>query len=85
MLSGPSFAHLVAESVALERHFTPQEIADIWRLDVSTIIRIFKDSPGVLKIGREGRRDGKRDYTSLRIPASVVQRVHAKRVNGGRR
>ena len=64
----------------LERHYSPQDLALLWGLDVSTVRRMFQDEPGVLKIGRSNRRDGKRDYTTLRIPESVVRRVYAKKI-----
>lgn len=64
---------------ALERHYTPQQLADLWGFDQTTIRRMFIDEPGVLKEGKRGRRDGKRDYVSLRIPASIVQRVHDRK------
>ena len=64
---------------AFERHYTVKELAEIWKLDETTIRRIFQDEPGVLKIGKAGRRDGKRDYVTLRIPESVAVRLHQKR------
>ncbi len=63
----------------LERHFSPREIAQAWGVSESTARRLFQDQPGVLKIGKAGRRDGKRDYVTLRIPESVVRRVHQER------
>ena len=65
--------------VALERHFTAKELAELWALDETTIRRMFQDEPDVLKIGRANRRDGKRDYISLRIPESVALRIHQQR------
>lgn len=65
--------------VVFERHYTPKELAAVWRLDQTTIRRLFIDEPGVLKIGKSARRDGKRGYLSLRIPESVAQRVHGER------
>jgi hypothetical protein len=62
-----------------ERHYTAKELAALWALDETTIRRMFYDEPGVLKIGRANRRDGKRDYVSLRIPESVALRVHMRR------
>jgi len=62
-----------------ERHFTPRDLADLWKLDETTIRRIFQDEPGVLKIGKANRRDGKRDYITLRIPESVAARVYWER------
>jgi hypothetical protein len=64
---------------AFERHYSPQELAELWGFDPATIRRMFIDEPGVLKEGKQGRRDGKRDYVSLRIPVSVAQRVHARK------
>jgi hypothetical protein len=64
---------------AFERHYTPAEIADLWGFDQTTIRRLFVDEPGVLKEGKRTRRDGKRPYVSLRIPASVAQRVHERK------
>jgi hypothetical protein len=68
-----------SHTMALERHYTPQELGELWGFDQSTIRRMFFDEPGVLKMGKSARRDGKRDYLSLRIPASVAQAVHARK------
>ena len=68
-----------ARVIALERHYTPQEVAELWLLDVSTVRRMFLDEPGVFRLGKSDRRDGKRDYLTLRIPESVLQRVHERR------
>ena len=62
-----------------ERYFTPNELAEFWRLDESTIRRLFQDEPGVLKIGEAGRRN-KRDYVTLRIPASTAARFYRARI-----
>jgi len=67
---------LSSASDPLERHFSPQELAARWILDESTVRRMFQDEPGVLKIGKRGRRDGKRDYVTLRIPESIARRKH---------
>jgi hypothetical protein len=63
-----------------EKHYTPQELADLWQLDESTIRRMFIDEPGVLVYGKEHRRDGRRDYVTLRIPASVAESVYRRRI-----
>ncbi len=68
-----------AQTIALEQHFTPQQLAELWALDERTIRRIFQDEPGVLKYGKSNRRDSKREYISLRIPESVALRVHQQR------
>jgi hypothetical protein len=40
---------------------------------------MFIDEPGVLVYGKEHRRDGRRDYVTLRIPASVAEAVYRRR------
>jgi len=62
---------------ALARLCTPQEIAEAWRVDISTVRRLFIDQPGVLKLGQSRR--GKRSYVTLRIPVSVAERVYKER------
>jgi hypothetical protein len=70
---------LASATLIFERHYTPKELATLWALDETTIRRLFYDEPGVLKIGKTNRRDGKHDYVSLRIPESVALRVHRQR------
>ena len=60
---------------ALERHFTINEIADLWSLSPSVIRAIFRDRTDVIRIGH-GEKMRKRAYVSIRVPESVVQRVH---------
>jgi hypothetical protein len=67
------------DDTAFERHFTPKQLADLWLLHESTVRRMFVDEPGVLKYGKAARRDGKRDYLTLRIPESVARRVYERR------
>jgi hypothetical protein len=63
---------------AFEPLFTPQELAKLWKFHPKTIQRLFRDEPGVLVYGEENRRDRKRDYITIRIPASVAQRVYER-------
>lgn len=63
---------------ALERHYTAKELAQMWRIDPSTVRELFKDEPGVFRIG-EAHRRGKRGYVSMRIPESIAVRVHEER------
>lgn len=67
------------EGTAFERHFTPQQLAELWVLHESTIRRLFLGEPGVLKYGNSSMRSGRREYVTLRIPESVARRVYAKR------
>lgn len=60
-----------------ERHYSAKQIAEKWGLSAKTIIRLFEDEPGVVKIGSPETRF-KRKYESLRIPESVMLRVHTR-------
>ena len=63
---------------ALEQHYSVTEVAKMWALSEKTIRRMFEEEPGVLQWGSpETRR--KRGYQTLRIPESVLLRVHEKR------
>ena len=62
-------------SLVKEKHYTPQELAEIWGVSVQTVREIFKSEEGVLKIGKDGTRT-RRTYKTLRIPESVAERVH---------
>jgi len=78
--SQPSFDHpqvAMPASVAFEKHYCVSDLAEIWGLSERTIRRIFSDEPGVIKWEHSETRF-KRGYKTLRIPESVVQRVHRK-------
>lgn len=63
----------------LEPLYTPQQVAEYLQIDVSTCRRLFQDRPDVLRIGRPERRNGKRQYCTLRIPLSTVERFVGER------
>lgn len=62
---------------ALEEHFPVGYYAKLWNLHRDTIRPWFEKHPGVLKIVRPETRL-KRGYTTLRIPVSVAEAVHAQ-------
>ncbi len=72
----------------LERCYKVSEIAEQWNLSDDTVRKLFFDEPGVLKIGSPSRLLGgrKKKYTRhyhlLRIPESVLLRMHARLMNG---
>jgi hypothetical protein len=68
---------------SMEPHYSVQVLAELWRLDESTIRRIFEGAPGVLRLGNDRRRRGKREYVTLRIPASVARREYERRLVAG--
>ena len=59
-----------------EHHYTVAEIAEMWQLSVDAVRKIFCNEPGVLVLGDSNPRRRKRRYLTLRIPQSVVERVH---------
>ncbi len=63
-----------------DRHFTLEEIATNWHVSVDTVRRIFQDEPGVVVLVRA--RPGRRTYRTIRIPESVVLRVHRRMQRG---
>ncbi len=68
----------------LEAHFTPQELAAAWNLSPDKVSEIFQNEPGVVVIGNRAPATGKRRrYLTLRIPASVAERVHRRLANAG--
>lgn len=62
-----------------ERHYRPEELSKLWRYSTKTIIRLFQDEPGVMRLGKGlGRYRRKRPYLSLSIPESVAMRVKTR-------
>ncbi len=47
-----------ARSDAFEIHYTPEELAKLWKLDPSTIRRMFRDEVGVMKYSSTGTSEG---------------------------
>jgi hypothetical protein len=62
-------------SVHAERHYAVTEIAEMWNLSADKVRELFEHEPGVLVIGEQHSRH-KRRYVTLRVPQSVVERVH---------
>jgi len=70
-------------SIGDERIFTPDEIAQKFKMHRTTVQKTFIDEPGVIRYGHP-RRAGRRRYFTLRIPAHVVERVFARMTVGDR-
>ncbi len=64
--------------VSMERHYTVSEVAELWSLSDNTIRKVFRDEPGVLRTQLPSLRARKRQNITLRIPESVVYRVHGR-------
>ena len=66
--------------ISVERHYTPTEIAELWKVSADTVIRMFERQPGILVLGTaspNGRRRAKRMF---RIPQTVLERVYRDRM-----
>ncbi len=63
--------------VPAERHYAVIEVAEMWNISPDKVREIFEHEPGVLVIGDRNPRH-KRRYITLRIPQTVLQRVHSR-------
>lgn len=74
-------ANLASDDISkevVEKHFTVAEIAETWGISVDLARDIFRKEPGVLALDRTGR--GK--YITMRVPESVMERVHRRLSQG---
>ncbi len=67
----------IETSVHIERHYAVTEIAEMWSLSADKVRQIFENEPGVLLLGERNPRH-KRRYVTLRIPQTVLERVHCR-------
>ena len=73
---------------ATEQHYSVSEVMKLWHWSRQTVIRMFENEPGIIRIGHEGslpqgRRKRKRRHWTLSIPESVLVRVHMRLRVGG--
>jgi hypothetical protein len=61
----------VAPPDPTEPHYTVAQLAEMWQLDAKIVRGWFRHAPGVLRTGEQRK--------SLRIPRSVMERVHRAR------
>jgi hypothetical protein len=66
--------------LAFEKHYTPQELAELWGVSANTVRRMFSGELGVLEFGSDETR-WSRKRKVMRIPASVVLRIHSTNRN----
>jgi hypothetical protein len=74
-LTDPSYS--IEAPAPAEQHYAPAEVAGLWHLDVETIRRMFQDEPGVMVLQSPVKK-GRRPYKTIRIPQSVLERVHKR-------
>jgi hypothetical protein len=67
---------MAGQETTFERHYSVDELTEIWDLSDDFVRRLFLNEPGVVVFFKQ--RPGRRVYRTLRIPESVVQRVHRR-------
>ena len=63
-----------------ERHFSVEELSELWGMSDDFVRRLFLREPGVVVFFHH--RPGRRVYRTLRIPESVALRVHRRMQRG---
>jgi hypothetical protein len=71
--TGTTYKNLIVS----EKHYTIAEIAEQWGISTDLARDTFADEPGVLTFDRPRTRV-KRGYSTMRIPESVLVRVHTR-------
>jgi transcriptional regulator GlxA family with amidase domain len=59
-----------------ERHYSVEELAEMWQMSDDFVRRLFLREGGVVVFYNQ--RPGRRVYRTLRIPASVAERVYRR-------
>jgi hypothetical protein len=65
-----------AQETTFERHYSVEELTELWGMSDDFVRRLFLHEPGVIVFFKS--RPGRRVYRTIRIPESVVQRVHRR-------
>ena len=65
-----------ATNPSFERHFSVDQLAELWNMSTDFVRRLFLHEPGVVIFYHH--RPGRRVYRTLRIPESVALRVHQR-------
>src|SRR5664280_1787228 len=60
---------------AFKKHYRVKELAELWGFCDNTVIGLFANEPGVLRLERV---TAKRSYATLSIPQDVALRVHER-------
>jgi len=75
--TAPGSSSVTALELACEKHYSVIEIAKLWAHSEKTVRKIFEREPGVIHWSTEERLH-KRGYRTLRVPETVLHRVHRK-------
>lgn len=61
---------------ATEQHYSYREIADMWRVSVRTVSRVFDQVPGVIRIGIPTILDRKKQRVRCAVPKSILEQTY---------
>lgn len=64
------------DTTHLERHYSIEELSELWKMSDDFVRRLFLREPGVVIFYNQ--RPGRRVYRTLRIPESVAMRVYRR-------
>jgi hypothetical protein len=65
----------------VEPHYTVQQVSKLWHRDEKMVRKIFRNEPAVVSLG-SGEWRYRRAYKTLRIPESIMVRVHPQDEKG---
>jgi hypothetical protein len=74
---GPQSVPDQASDKAIEKHYSVEQIGELWGLSTRTVRKLFENEPSIIVFGNTGSLK-KRRYLTLRIPESVLLRVHRR-------
>jgi hypothetical protein len=69
-------AAMPIEETTFERHYSVEELTQLWGMSDDFVRRLFLREPGVVVFFKH--QPGRRVYRTLRIPESVARRVHRR-------
>jgi hypothetical protein len=67
---------MATPETTFERHFSIEELVELWGVSYDFVRRLFLKEPGVVVFANP--RPGRRVYRTIRIPESVALRVHRR-------
>lgn len=65
-------------NAAFERHYSVAQVAELWCWSETKVREVFREEPGVLRSQLRTLRPRKRQNVTLRIPESILLRVHER-------
>jgi len=74
-----------SSTAALEKHYSVSEVCKLWGWSRTKVLEVFRDEPGVLQSHLRTLRPRKRQNVTVRIPESVLLRVHGRLTVGSGR